>query len=55
MAVALALSLPADFPDRDLLQGITFGVVLLTLLVQATSAERIVRWARVNGGQAPAG
>lgn len=55
VAVALALSLPTDFPDRDLLQGITFGVVLFTLLVQATSAERIVRWAGVNGGQAPAG
>jgi CPA1 family monovalent cation:H+ antiporter len=54
VAVALALSLPIDFPDRDLLQGITFGVVLFTLLVQATSAERIVRWAGVNGESAPA-
>ncbi len=49
VAVALALSLPSGFPDRDLLQGITFGIVLFTLLVQATSADRIVRWSGVQG------
>ena len=32
VAVAMALSLPADIPQRDLLQEITFGVVLFTLL-----------------------
>jgi CPA1 family monovalent cation:H+ antiporter len=42
VAVALALSLPEDFPDRGLLQGITFGVVLFTLLVQATTANLVV-------------
>ncbi len=49
VAVALALALPADFPDRELLQGITFGIVLFTLLVQATSAERVIRWAGARG------
>ncbi len=44
VAVALALALPADFPDRAELQGITFGIVLFTLLVQATSADRVIRW-----------
>jgi hypothetical protein len=34
VAVAMALSLPADLPQRELLQEITFGVVLFTLLVQ---------------------
>ncbi|MGH2357076.1 MAG: cation:proton antiporter, partial [Candidatus Limnocylindria bacterium] len=34
IAVALALSLPADLPQRDLLQGTVFGAVLLTLLLQ---------------------
>jgi CPA1 family monovalent cation:H+ antiporter len=43
IAVALALSLPADIPQRDLLQGIVFGCVLLTLLVQGTTAELLVR------------
>ena len=47
VSTALALSLPADLPNRSLLQGITFGVVLFTLLVQATTAELVVnRWGR---------
>jgi CPA1 family monovalent cation:H+ antiporter len=45
VSTALALSLPIDFPDRAELQGITFGVVLFTLVVQATTAEWVVgRW-----------
>jgi CPA1 family monovalent cation:H+ antiporter len=43
IAVALALSLPTGFPDRELLQGIVFGVVLFTLLVQGASAGLVVR------------
>jgi monovalent cation:H+ antiporter, CPA1 family len=43
VAVAMALSLPSDFPQRALLQEITFGVVLFTLFVQGTTAERVVR------------
>jgi CPA1 family monovalent cation:H+ antiporter len=43
VAVALALSLPADTPDRDLLQGITFGVVLFTLLVQGSTAPALIQ------------
>jgi CPA1 family monovalent cation:H+ antiporter len=49
VATALALSLPADLPDRTLLQGITFGIVLFTLIVQGTTAERVMRWAGVEG------
>ncbi len=46
VSTALALSLPIDFPDRAELQGITFGVVLFTLVVQATTAEWVAaRWA----------
>ncbi|HEY7133330.1 MAG TPA: cation:proton antiporter [Candidatus Limnocylindrales bacterium] len=43
VSVALALSLPADLPNRDLLQGITFGIVLFTLLVQGTTIPWVVR------------
>jgi CPA1 family monovalent cation:H+ antiporter len=43
VAVAMALSLPADFPQRPLLQEVTFGIVLFTLFVQGTTAERVVR------------
>src|SRR5690349_12258679 len=39
VAIALALSLPVDFPKRELLQAITFGIVLFTLLVQGTTVE----------------
>jgi CPA1 family monovalent cation:H+ antiporter len=47
VSTALALSLPTDFPDRTQLQAITFGVVLFTLVVQATTAEAVVaRWGR---------
>lgn len=49
VAVAMALSLPAHFPQRALLQEITFGVVLFTLFVQGTTAERLV--ARVGAAQ----
>ena len=42
VAVAMALSLPEDFPERALLQQITFGVVLFTLFVQGTTAELVV-------------
>jgi monovalent cation:H+ antiporter, CPA1 family len=37
VAVAMALSLPASVPQRDVLQAVVFGVVLFTLLVQGTT------------------
>jgi len=51
VAVAMALSLPADLPQRALLQEITFGVVLFTLLVQGTTVGRLV--SRVAGPRSP--
>ena len=53
VSTALALSLPSDFPHRTELQGITFGVVLFTLVVQATSVDVIVgRWGRKSNASA---
>lgn len=43
VSVALALSLPADLANRDLLQGMTFGIVLFTLFVQGSTAGWVVR------------
>jgi CPA1 family monovalent cation:H+ antiporter len=43
IAVALALSLGPDVPDRTQIQEIAFGVVLFTLAVQATTVERLLR------------
>ncbi len=42
VAVAMALSLPVDIPQRDLLQEITFGVVLFTLLFQGTTVGQVI-------------
>ena len=38
-------------PDRSLLQGITFGIVLFTLFVQGTTAGSVVRRAGVSERQ----
>jgi CPA1 family monovalent cation:H+ antiporter len=44
LSLALALSLPVSFgSDRFLLLTMAFGVVLFTLLIQATSMQTIVR------------
>ena len=48
VAMALALSLPSDIPNRPLLQGTIFGIVLFTVIVQGTTAERVVHWAGVR-------
>jgi CPA1 family monovalent cation:H+ antiporter len=42
VATALALALPADVPNREMLQGIIFACVLLTLLVHGTTVELLV-------------
>jgi CPA1 family monovalent cation:H+ antiporter len=49
VAVAMALSLPADFPERKLLQEITFGIILFTLLVQGTTVDWVID--RVGAGR----
>lgn len=55
VAVALALSLPGGVPQRDLLQGLTFGVVLFTLLVQGTTAPRLLRMVGLERAAAVSG
>lgn len=52
VAMAAALSLPPDFPQRELLQQISFGIVLVTLLVQGGGAALVVRQA-LGGGNSP--
>ncbi len=51
VSVALALSLPGDFPQRALLQEITFGVVLFTLIIQGTTTELLIRRLGVGSEQ----
>jgi CPA1 family monovalent cation:H+ antiporter len=43
VSVALALSLPANVPERELLVAITFGITLFTLVVQGLALDPIVR------------
>lgn len=62
VAVALALALPADLEGRELLTGAVYGIVLVTLLLQGTTAGLVVRRSGVlrevqgppAGGGAPA-
>lgn len=53
VAVALALSLPNDLPQRQLLQAITFGIVLFTLIVQGGTIQWVVRRALVTEAPRP--
>jgi CPA1 family monovalent cation:H+ antiporter len=43
IALALALGLPETLPHREVLQAMTFGVVLFTLLVQGTTIPLLLR------------
>ncbi len=43
ISLALVLSLQQDFPQRDLLAVMAFGVVLFTLLVQGTSMQLLLK------------
>ncbi len=43
LSMVLALSLPADFSHRELILHMTFGVVLLTLLVQGLTVKPLLR------------
>jgi monovalent cation:H+ antiporter, CPA1 family len=54
VATALALSIPDSVPDRAQLQGIAFGIVLFTLIVQGTTAGRLLRWTGIGGSEGSA-
>jgi len=43
LSMVLALSLPRDFSHRDMILHMTFGVVLLTLLVQGLTIKPLLR------------
>lgn len=44
VTLALALSLPADFPGRDFILITAFAVILVTVLVQGTTLGALIRW-----------
>ncbi len=48
VALALALALPAELPERDLFVAMTGGVVLATLLINATTISWLVHRLRLD-------
>jgi CPA1 family monovalent cation:H+ antiporter len=53
LPMVLALSLPQGFPHRDLLVTITFGVVIISILVHGLTVSRFLKWLGiVTGGEA---
>jgi len=51
LAMVLALSLPPEMPQRNLVIEMTVGVVVLSILVQGLTAAPLLRHLRVSGGE----
>jgi CPA1 family monovalent cation:H+ antiporter len=49
VSLAAALALPIDFPERNLILLMTFGVILVTLVGQGLTMPAVVRWAGWDG------
>jgi CPA1 family monovalent cation:H+ antiporter len=49
VSLAAAFALPETFPQRDLIQFLTFVVVVGTLLVQGLTLPALIRWLGVTG------
>jgi CPA1 family monovalent cation:H+ antiporter len=47
VSMVLALTIPATYVHRDLLVDLTFGVVLMSILVQGLSIVPVLKWAGV--------
>ena len=41
LSMAMVMSLPSDFPHHDLLEAVTFGVVISSLLIQGLTIESL--------------
>lgn len=48
LVMAMALSLPLNFPDREAIINLTFGVVLFTLLVPGLTMDALVRMLKMK-------
>lgn len=51
LPMVLVLSLPGDFPHRELLVTMTFGFVLLSILVHGLTMSPLLRWLGIVGGR----
>jgi CPA1 family monovalent cation:H+ antiporter len=50
LPMVLVLSLPVDFPHREMLVSMTFGVVLLSILVHGLTMSPLLRWLGIVRG-----
>lgn len=48
VTLAVALSVPEDFPGRDIMLVTAFGVILGTVLIQGTTLGLLIRWAGLS-------
>ncbi len=51
LSMVLALSLPDDFPGRSLVVTMTFGLVILSILVNGLTMAPLLRFTKVVGGE----
>lgn len=49
VSLAVALSLPIDFPGRNMLLPITLAVVLVSILLQGTTLGPLIRSLHLRG------
>jgi monovalent cation/hydrogen antiporter len=54
VTLAVALSVPASLPGRDVMLVTAFAVILGTVLIQGTTLGAIIRWARLGESTGPA-
>ncbi len=48
LAIAIVLSIPETLPDREMFINMTLGVVLFTLLVNATTIRPLMKWLEMD-------
>jgi CPA1 family monovalent cation:H+ antiporter len=51
LPMVLALSLPESFPHRELLVTMTFGVVIISILVHGLTVSRLLGWLGIVAGR----
>jgi CPA1 family monovalent cation:H+ antiporter len=54
VSLAAALALPVDFPERSLIQFLTFAVILATLVLQGLTLPLLIRWLKVEAADGEA-
>ena len=53
LSMVLALSLPIDFPDRQVIITATYGVVVVSILLQGLTMAPVLRWTGIAKAKEP--